>query len=42
MIKKDVELLTGKGTNFRLDATNGFSQSSSIIFQSSCATRLNS
>jgi hypothetical protein len=42
MIKKDMELLTGKGTNPRPDATNGFSHWSSIILQSSCATRLTS
>lgn len=37
-----VKKLTGNGENFNPDATNGFVQSFSIIFQSSCATRLTS
>ena len=37
---RDLEQVTGKGTNFRPDATNGFSWWLSIIFQSSCDTLL--
>lgn len=42
IIERDLEQVTGKGTNCRPDATNGFSWLLSIIFQSSCATRLSS